>query len=298
MAVDIVNEFRHFLNSEKGLSSNSVFNYTLDIYAFIEYLSKRGISYQSVNKEELREFLKYLTGKFSSATRARKLCSLKSFFRFLVTENYRQDDPTAFLKAPKIDKGLPEVLTLPEIERLLDYFKETDPVSLRNKAMFEVIYGSGLRISELVNLTVNDIHLEMGFIKILGKGAKERIVPLGEVASESLDNYLTMGRPYISSKKTDFLFITNRGSKMTRQNFFILLKEIGRRVGITKNIYPHILRHSFATHLLENNADLRMIQVMLGHEDISTTEIYTHVSKGKLRDEYEKFHPRAKRGGK
>jgi len=227
-------------------------------------------------------------------SRARLLSALRGFFKFMVRDSHLPESPVANLTSPRLRRQLPSVLSVTEVERLLAQPNPELPLGQRDAAMLELLYGTGLRVSELVSLTLARVNLEVGFLVVLGKGSKERIVPVGEAATEAVRSYLMGSRPrLLKGKMTETLFITNRGAAMTRQGFWKLLKKYGREAGLKKELTPHILRHSFATHLLERGADLRSVQMMLGHADISTTQIYTHVARERLREVHKKYHPRA-----
>ncbi|MCK9492963.1 MAG: tyrosine recombinase, partial [Acholeplasmataceae bacterium] len=218
----------------------------------------------------------------------------KGFHQFLLLEKETTTDVSSLIEAPKIERNLPDVLSVEEVIRLIDHVKGIEPLDLRNLALLELIYGSGLRVSELLNLKISDIHLTASYVKIIGKGSKERQVPLGQMSVLALREYLTKGRPQLIKIENNFLFLNQYGNKLSRQGFFKLLKKIAKDSNITKEVSPHTLRHSFATHLLEAGIDLRTLQELLGHEDISTTQIYTHISQKHLKESYLDAHPRAK----
>ncbi len=232
------------------------------------------------------------TGK-STSTIARTLSTIRLFHQFLIREFQLSQDPSLHIETPRTGRRLPKVLSTDDVEKLLS-IEPKDKYSIRNKAMLETLYATGLRVTELTDLTLADLHLTMGFVRCFGKGSKERIVPLGDLAKESVEMYLEQARPMLVSKKnTENVFVNHHGNRLSRQGFWKIIKQIAKDVGIEKEISPHTLRHSFATHLLENGADLRAVQEMLGHSDISTTQIYTHVSKSRLKDIYKEHHPRA-----
>jgi len=290
-------DFFHYLQIERGLAENTLMSYRRDLNHYHIYLKQEGNveSWNTVTRNDMTRFLYTLKdeGK-STATIARMISSLKAFHQFLVRENLTESDPSLHIETPKKERKLPSVLSTDEVEKLLNIPIHT-PLDIRNKAMFELIYATGLRVTELVTLKVSDLHLTMGFVRCLGKGSKERIVPLGDVAKQALENYLQDSRHVLLKKQTgiDALFLNQHGRPLSRQGFWKILKMVARNAGITKNLTPHMLRHSFATHLLENGADLRAVQEMLGHADISTTQIYTHVTQARLKDIYKEFHPRA-----
>lgn len=293
-----VKDFIHFLIVEKGLADNTILSYERDLKSYIKFLmeKERITSFQEVKRIHIVHFLGFLKeqGK-STRTIARHIASIRSFHQFLLREKVASEDPTVHIELPQLERTLPKVLSMKEVEQLLDSPKANDHFGLRDKAMLEVLYATGMRVSELIGLNLDDIHLSMGFIRCIGKGNKERIIPIGRAASEALEMYLCKGRPKLVSKKykDEALFLNHHGRRMTRQGFWKILKRLALEAGIEKELTPHTLRHSFATHLLENGADIRAVQEMLGHADISTTQIYTHVTKTRLKDVYSHFHPRA-----
>lgn len=291
------NEFGYYLKREKGLSNNTVSAYLNDVTDYINHLEKyRKIKYAThINRQDILAFLKTLTNKkLTTKTITRKLSSIKSFHQFLLIENEVNEDVSKQIETPKIKKTIPDVLTIEEVTKLLESVNGTDPISLRNNALLELLYGSGLRVSELLNLKIFDIHLASNYVKIVGKGNKERHVPLNQITVNALRNYLDIGRKELIKVENNVLFLNVYGNKLSRQGFYKILKKLALDVGITKDVSPHTLRHSFATHLLESGVDLRTLQELLGHEDISTTQIYTHISKKHLKEAYLKAHPRAK----
>ncbi len=289
----------HYLSIEKGLANNSIEAYLRDISRFFVFINddlKMDINkIESISKEHLLKYFKQINiAGLSKRTQARYIASLKSYFRFLIRESIIKKDPTDIIDTPKKDKKLPDYLSIDEIERLLQSVDITTTLGYRDRTMLEITYGAGLRVSELLSLKTEDINLELGFIRCYGKGNKERIIPIGEIALDYLNLYLANIRPKIQNNlKSKELFLNSRGKSMSRQGFFKILLNYGRRAGIKKHLSPHTLRHSFATHLLENGADLRSVQEMLGHSDISTTEIYTHLSIKQIKKVYDKTHPRA-----
>jgi integrase/recombinase XerD len=291
-----VQAFLDHLTIERGLSKNTVEAYARDLTQFIEYAKQLGVeSLQDLAEGTLLGFLEDLRkASMSPNTIARKLSAVKVFVKFACRDGYLKRDFTANIEGLRGTKKLPRVLTVEETSALLAQPSTSDPKGLRDKAMLEVLYASGLRVSELVNLRLNDVNLQVGYVRCVGKGAKERIVPLGKVAIEYLKRYLSSSRPqFVRTGSSEYLFLTHRGKKMSRVGFWKIIKKYAARAGITKNITPHTLRHSFATHLLQGGADLRSIQEMLGHADIATTEIYTHVSRETLKRVYKDSHPRA-----
>ncbi|MDQ0233587.1 site-specific tyrosine recombinase XerD [Metabacillus malikii] len=295
---DQIKDFIHYLIVERGLSNNTIISYERDLKSYMNYLinSHQIDSFNIVTRLHIIQFLKSLkeAGK-SSKTIARHTASIRSFHQFLLREKQADQDPTVLIESPQLERKLPKILTLDEVERLLETPKLTSPFGYRDKAMLELLYATGIRVSEMIHLNVADIHLTMGFIRCYGKGNKERIIPIGRTASEVLTTYLEKGRAALIKGKapTDALFVNHHGKRISRQGFWKNLKKIALEANVKKELTPHTLRHSFATHLLENGADLRAVQEMLGHADISTTQIYTHVTKTRLKDVYNQFHPRA-----
>jgi integrase/recombinase XerD len=294
---DQLKDFIHFLVVEKGLASNTVVSYERDLKSYLLYLNKveEISSLDAVTRSTIIQFLKFLTenGK-SSKTIARHIASIRSFHQFLLREKVTTQDPTVHIDRPKQEQKLPQVMSLEEVQALLDSPDTTKVFGIRDKAMLELLYATGMRVSELISLNLSDVHLTMGFVRCIGKGNKERIIPLGSMAQNAITNYIEESRSQLLKKKTtDALFVNLYGNRLTRQGFWKILKKLTKEAGIEKELTPHTLRHSFATHLLENGADLRAVQEMLGHADISTTQIYTHVTKTRMKDVYSMFHPRA-----
>ena len=282
----------------RGLSKNTIESYSRDISSLTAFLGKRGISDSTaVSEHEIAAFFEHLRGKkLSPRSVARNIVSLKQFFRFLLTENVITGDPMRNTVSPKPAKTLPHTLSLSEVETLLrEPEKGKSEKALRDRAMLEVLYATGVRVSELVSLELNRVNLDHGYVITLGKGSKERIVPIGNAAIRKIRDYLSDARPkLLRDRSSEYLFVTSRtASKMSRQRFWRIIKDYALAAGIHSHITPHVLRHSFATHLLERGADLRAIQAMLGHSDISTTQIYTYVEKERLKRIHEKSHPRA-----
>ncbi|MFD1850549.1 site-specific tyrosine recombinase XerD [Oceanobacillus bengalensis] len=296
MLTEALEDYFHFLQIEKGLSDNTLKSYKRDLNEYIHYLDKviQKSSWDTVTRKDIVGFLYMLKddGK-STATISRHISSIRSFHQFLVREQLVQNDPSLHIELPKKERKLPDVMSQEEVERLLT-INEHSPLTVRNKAMLELMYATGLRVSELIALKISDLHLTMGFLQCFGKGSKERIVPIGNVAIKAVEKYIEQARPELVKQKTESaLFVNQHGRALSRQGFWKILKKVTLDAGIKKKITPHTLRHSFATHLLENGADLRIVQEMLGHEDISTTQIYTHVTKTRLKDMYKAYHPRA-----
>ncbi|MEI5907116.1 site-specific tyrosine recombinase XerD [Bacillus spongiae] len=295
---DRLRDFIHFLIVEKGLSQNTVVSYERDLKNYLKFI--RNIEdvtiLNQISRMNIVQFLKFLSeqGK-SSKTLARHIASIRSFHQFLLREKVTDQDPSVHLETPQLERKLPKILSLEEVEALLETPEQSTPIGKRDKGMLEILYATGMRVSELISLNMDDVHLTMGFVRCIGKGNKERIIPLGSKAIEVLTTYLETGRPKLRKPKynTDALFLNHHGNRLTRQGFWKILKGLATKANIEKELTPHTLRHSFATHLLENGADLRAVQEMLGHADISTTQIYTHVTKTRLKEVYSKFHPRA-----
>lgn len=292
----LIHEFINYLSVERGLAVNTLESYGRDLRQYSEFLDTDDESaLDSVSRTTIVNYLLYLQsqGK-ATATIARRLAALKAFYQFLVREKRIHDDPTANLESPKLEKRLPKVLSVGEVERLLAQPDAGQAAGVRDRAMLELLYATGIRVSELVSLDVSDVNLEMGYIKCSGKGSKERIVPLGSLAIQSCRDYLGVARPrLVREREEQALFVNHHGHRLTRQGFWKIVKKYADDAKIEKEITPHTLRHSFATHLLENGADLRSVQEMLGHADISTTQIYTQVTRGRLKEVYAKAHPRA-----
>lgn len=279
----------------RALSPLTVAAYRSDLVRFGQWLAKRGVSLAACERADVRLYLSQLRGAgLSARSAARALSSLRGFFRYLMEQGAIQHDPTLELENPKLMRALPRYLTPEEVEMLLAAPDPQTPRGLRDKSMLELLYATGLRVSELVGLKVSQVRLDPGFVRVVGKGNKERVVPMGSEARLWVGRYLTAARgKLVRQGSPEALFLTVRGEAMTRQRFWQIIKAYGQKVGITSQLSPHVLRHSFATHLLANGADLRALQVMLGHADISTTEIYTHVTRERLRQLYDRAHPRA-----
>ena len=293
-----LDSFLVYLTVNRGLSKNTIESYSRDISSLLGFLEKEGISSpEAVSENEIAAYLKQLRKKrLSVRTMARYIVSLRQFFRFLLTEKVITEDPLRNTASPRPAKTLPHTLSLGEVEKLLQQpEKNTSPEALRDRAMLEILYATGVRVSELISLELNRVNLDHGYVVTLGKGSKERIVPIGKAAIRKTKDYLLDSRPLLlRGRNSQYLFITARtGSRMTRQRFWRMIKDYTIAAGIHSHITPHVLRHSFATHLLERGADLRSIQAMLGHSSISTTQIYTHVEKERLKRIHGKSHPRA-----
>lgn len=295
---DAVTDFLQYCLFEKGLSEQTLSSYQNDLDIYTLFLKDKGCSMVShITSDMVEEFLKIRKeDRQSTGTIAHNLTVIKNFHKYLLKEELVDKDVSLFLSRPKLEKKLPKVLSMEDVDKLLNVSLVT-PFDYRNKAMLELMYGSGLRVSELVNLTLNDIDTNQGLIRIMGKGKKEREVPTSEYSLYYLKLYLEK-RPLLikNNYSDDSLFLNNHGKKITRQGFFKILKKILEEKGLNPDVSPHTLRHSFATHLLSHNADLRSIQEMLGHSDISTTKIYTHLSDEKVKEDYKKYHPREHKG--
>lgn len=289
---DAIDDFLNYCVFEKGLADKTKDAYRNDLSIYNSFLYSKGIkNVNSIATDDVKDFLK-VRSEESVTTIAHNLTVIKNFHKYLLKEKLVNTDVTEFIERPKLRKSLPKALSIEEIDKLLDIELVT-PFDYRNKAMLELMYGCGLRISEVINLTINDVDMMNSFVRILGKGSKERIVPLGEYAIIYLKKYLNVRDILLKGKACDKLFLNNHGMPITRQGFFKNLKAILQKKGLNTNISPHTLRHSFATHLINRGADLRSIQEMLGHADISTTKIYTEVSDTKVIEDYKKYHPRS-----
>lgn len=292
----ILDEFINHLAVERGLAENTLVSYRRDLAGYISFCRKNKLkSLEQAGRDTIISYLLQLQvdGR-SPATIARRLASIRSFYGFMIREGILQKDPSVDLESPKPIQKLPRVLTTGEVELLLGQPLTGEPAGLRDKAMLELLYATGIRVSELVLLNLKNVNIENGFIRCFGKGAKERIIPMGDVAVRYLKEYLARGRSkLVKSSSTEALFVNQHGRRLTRQGFWKIIKKYARKAKIKTEITPHTLRHSFATHLLENGADLRSVQEMLGHADISTTQIYTHLTKRRLKEVYDRSHPRA-----
>ena len=293
---DAVRDFETYLRLEKSLSSNSIEAYLHDITSLREYFSGEGRNKKpaEITYNDLQDYIHWLNSSNPNPrTQARMLSGIRAFFRYLLIEGVISENPSALIESPKIGFHLPEVLSLAEIEKLIDTIDLSKPEGHRNKAIIETLYGAGLRVSELVNLRLTDIHKAEGFLVITGKGNKQRMVPIGSKALKAIELYLEQRRRFRVIHDENIVFLNRRGRKLTRVMIFTIIKDLARKARIRKKISPHTLRHSFATHLIEAGADLRAVQEMLGHESILTTEIYTHIDRTFLRDTLVMFHPRA-----
>lgn len=294
--------FRAFLQLEKSLSDNSVEAYGRDIEKLTQFLQLQGIEKNPAALElhDLQQFIKWIAELGMTPTsQARIVSGIRAFYKYCSLEQIVTNDPTVLLEAPKLKRALPDVLSFEEIETIIGQIDLSKPEGGRNKAILETMYSCGLRVSEIVNLKISQLYLDVGFIRVVGKGDKERLVPIGSSAAKYITIYRNEIRAHMPIKKgqEDILFLNRRGNKLTRVMIFLMLKDLVRKAGITKNISPHTFRHSFATHLVEGGADLRAVQEMLGHESITTTEIYTHLDRDYLRDTLQRFHPAFKDAG-
>ncbi len=286
--------FIEYLSIEKGLSHNTVVSYSQDLKKFFGFLKERKISYLKTKEQEITDFIhKQSRLGLSSRSIARAVSSIKAFYRFLVLDNVLKRSPVENISSPRRWFSLPKVMKVSEVENLLDQPDENKIHGIRDKAMLELLYATGLRVSELITLNLDDPNLEEGFLICRGKGGKQRIVPIGGKATEALRKYLGFSRPRLLKGENKFLFLSQQGRPFTRQGFWKRMKRYARKAGLESKVSPHTLRHSFATHMLERGADLRYVQSMLGHSQITTTQIYTHVSRKTLRRVYDKYHPRS-----
>jgi integrase/recombinase XerD len=295
MSDRVVDAFASYLTVERGLAANSVAAYRRDLEDYLSFLAGRSTTLEAAGREVVQNYLQDLYSRVSPRSISRKISSLRSFYRFLLLDGYLEHDPTETLESPRQWRTLPRFLSSQEVTALLEKPNITTPNGLRDRAMLEVLYATGLRVSELVGLRLGDVRPDPGLVTVVGKGNKERIVPLGETALQWLERYLREAYPVFRRKApaSPHLFLTRRGGPMSRQQFWNIVERLGRMIGLAKPLSPHVLRHSFATHLLENGADLRAVQLMLGHADISTTQIYTHVTRERLKQIYDRYHPRA-----
>lgn len=292
---NLVDQYINHLVVEKGLSENTVAAYSSDLSFFNEFIEKSGV--ESIKETDQADILRYLIflrdQGIEARSRARKLVAVRGLFRFLCMEGIVEKNPAKTVDLPRSPLKLPDVVSVPQIKKLLEAPDEGTPAGIRDGAMLELLYASGLRVSELVGVKSIDVNLEAGFVRVFGKGSRERVIPLGSFAIKRIEKYKAEARHlFIKNGSSDYLFLAKRGKPMTRQGFWKILKLYCLKTGLAMNISPHTFRHSFATHLLEGGADLRVVQIMLGHSDISTTQIYTHVSRDHLRNVHTKYHPR------
>ena len=290
----LIKSFSTYLRIERSLSTNTIESYSNDLKKLADFLTPKSISASKVRLNDLKDFITSISEILSETSQSRIISAIKSFYKFLLIENLIQTDPSENLVSPKIGRKLPNVLTIEEVNLIINSV-ESNNVGIRNKAIIEIIYGCGLRVSELTNLLLSNLFLKQGYIKIVGKGNKERLSPIGSLATDSLNDFLTNVRPTlkINDKFSDHLFINNRGTSLSRSMIFKMIKKYTLKANIDKDISPHSLRHSFATHLVEGGANLRAVQEILGHSSITTTEIYTHLDSDYLRSNLIEYHPRA-----
>ena len=290
----LIKSFSTYLRIERSLSTNTIESYSNDLNKLSDFLAPKSISATKVRLNDLKDFITSISEILSETSQSRIISAIKSFYKFLLIENLIQTDPSENLVSPKIGRKLPNVLTIEEVNLIINSV-ESNNVGIRNRAIIEIIYGCGLRVSELTNLLLSNLFLKQGYIKIVGKGNKERLSPIGSLATDSLNDFLTNVRPTlkINDKFSDHVFINNRGTSLSRSMIFKMIKKYTLKANIDKDISPHSLRHSFATHLVEGGANLRAVQEILGHSSITTTEIYTHLDSDYLRSNLIEYHPRA-----
>jgi len=294
----LIKDYEYYLKQEKGRSQNTVSAYLRDLNQYKEFLERYHhiTNVKDIEKRHIEGYLKSLSKHMTAKSVARKLTAIKSFHHFLLIEKEVDSDISLHFATPKTAKTLPKVLSVDEVVRILEQVDKTDALGLRNKALLELVYGSGLRVSELLQIKIEDIHLNQSYILVHGKGQKERIVPISDMAVIAIRKYMIDGREQLLKDETSpYLFLNNQGHTLSRQGFFKLLKKLASDAGVETDCSPHTLRHSFATHLLENGMDLRTLQTLLGHEDISTTQIYTHISQKRIKEVYLSAHPRAQK---
>lgn len=292
----LLKEYEYYLKITKGLSPNSIYSYVTDLKEYVEFLEKNYLikDPNDITKQHIRNFIARLKRKHNTPSSiSRKMSAIRSMHKYLLLEKLVSHNVSLGVSLPKKQKKLPVVLNVEEVDALMVAADGDEPLELRNKAMLELLYGCGLRISELLALRLSDLHINMGFINIYGKGNKERIVPIGLEAAYALKQYIDKGRTKLKKIPGDILFVNTRGSEISRVGFYKVLKNLTFKAGIMKEVSPHTLRHSFASHLLDNGVDLRVVQELLGHEDISTTQVYTHISRQKLKEVYDEYHPRS-----
>lgn len=293
-----IKSYQSYLKIERGLSQNSIDNYTMDIEKLTNYLSEYKIEITpiAIKEETIQDFIYHNSKYINPRSQARLISGLKSFFNYLIFEDYRKDNPLELIESPRLGRKLPDTLSVADIDSLISAIDLSTNEGERNRAMLETLYGCGLRVSELVTLKISDLFFEEGFIKITGKGNKQRFVPISELTQKYIEIYHKQVRSHLNIQKgfEDTLFLNRRGKQLTRAMVFTIIKDLAKKIELNKTISPHTFRHSFATHLLENGADLRSIQLMLGHESITTTEIYMHVDRKHLTQVMETFHPRSR----
>lgn len=293
---ETLKDYQNYLRLERGLSENSIVSYSLDVKKLIRWLetNKIELSPITIQEETIQQFIYEIAKKLNPRSQSRLISGLKGFFIYLIFEDYRKTNPLELIESPKLGRKLPDTLAVAEIDKLIDAIDLSSKQGERNRAILETLYGCGLRVSELTELKISDLYFDEGFIKVTGKGNKQRLVPIGPITEKYINIYRKEIRVHqvIDSQAKDTLFLNRRGKSLTRAMIFTIIKRLVREAGIQKNIGPHTFRHSFATHLLENGADLRAIQQMLGHESITTTEIYTHIDRRHLTEVINRYHPR------
>ncbi|MFC1703726.1 site-specific tyrosine recombinase XerD [Candidatus Omnitrophota bacterium] len=291
---ELIDDFLNYLSVERGLAKNTLEAYRRDLKKYIKYLKRKNISDPNrITREEVSSFMFTQKDKgLSMNSISRNLVAIKVFHRFLAREGFIKEDRTSLIDSPRLWKRIPEVLSRDEIESIIKSVYPRDTASIRDKALVELMYATGMRVSEVVNTKLDDVNLEIGFIRCIGKGQKERIIPVGKSAVLALQRYLEKSRPKLSKQPTKSVFLNRSGKKISRQSIWKMIKKYAKIAKVKKQIKPHTIRHSFATHLLERGADLRAVQEMLGHSNISTTQIYTHINKDRLKEIHRKFHPR------
>lgn len=295
MMKEFIEDFLNYLSVERGLAENTLLAYRRDLSKYSAYLKKQGIDdAKRVQKDMVTEFMfKQKEQGLSATSIGRSLAAIKTFHRYLLRERLAQDDPTTLVDTPKLWKKMPDVLTTAEVEAIINASGGRNWQSIRDNAILELFYASGMRVSELINLRIDSVNLELGYVRCIGKGRKERLIPIGRRAKDAVAKYLETTRKKLNKDKVSLvLFLSRLGKKISRQSIWKLIKQYAKKANIKKEIKPHTLRHSFATHLLEHGADLRSVQEMLGHSDISTTQIYTHVDRERLKTVHKQFHPR------
>jgi integrase/recombinase XerD len=293
-AKNVIDRFLDAIWMERGLSENTLGAYRADLLALNNRLDERGVNLVEASRADVLEYIAWrVEGGAKPRSTARQLSSFRRFFRYLLREGVRSEDPTAQIAMPKIGRALPQSLTEDEVEALLAAPNVADPLGHRDRTMLEVLYATGVRVSELINLKVAQINLNQGVLRIIGKGDRERLIPMGDEAQDWLREFIAGPRVEILlERQTDYLFPTRRGDRMTRQAFWHIIKRYAKKAGVSKKLSPHTLRHAFATHLLNNGADLRVVQLLLGHSDVSTTQIYTHVARERMKELHSRHHPR------
>lgn len=295
--LEIISRYIDFLSVEKGLSSNTVESYKNDLIKFFQYLISRRLEWTEIKRGHIDSYLAFTQNEgISAASISRYISSIRSFYNFALNEKITGINPVEDIELPRKPQKLPGFLSTEEVDRLLEAPDKSTPIGLRDAAMLELLYATGERVSEIINLKIEDVNMEEGYLLCTGKGDKQRLIPFGDKAGELISQYLVNSRPcFLKDSKSPTLFISNRGEGLSRKTFWKMIKTYRLKAGIEKNFSPHTLRHSFATHLLERGADLRSVQMLLGHSDISTTQIYTHVNQLRMKSIYDKYHPRAKR---